>query len=134
MEIINKLMLLVRELIRTPTRTFLCLGLIIALVFFTCLPTDAKAETNWWRVSSNTLLIADWMQTLHISKDDNYIETNNVLGEHPERSNVNLYFISMILLNNWIGEKYGDWWYITVTVNQTYYVHHNFTAGVQFSF
>jgi hypothetical protein len=96
------------------------------------LPINLHA--SGWQTASNVLLVADWAQTLHISENDEFYETNNILGRYPSRGSVNTYFIAAIILNNYIGSKAGDGWYMVVTVNQALYVGHNISAGVEFNF
>jgi len=108
--------------------------LMILLCLMICVIFSSNAKSWDWQTTSNALLVADWMQTLEIQKNDNYYETNNIIGSHPDRSDVNIYFASMIILNNIIGEKYGDNWYMIVSVNQALYVGHNYSLGINFSF
>jgi len=97
-----------------------------------------SAETNWYRVAANTTLVADWLQTHEIAKNDNFYETNHILGKHPLSGAVNRYFISSILLTNIIGEllsdKYSDYFYISVAVVETKVVLDNYRVGVRIKF
>jgi hypothetical protein len=108
----------------------------IILLIILIIPVNVNAdEIDWnWRTTSNVLILMDWSQTLDIAENPNYYETNPVLGRDPDRGEVNLYFVSMLLLNNWIGEQLGDGWYIVVSMNQAVYVTHNFKLGVTLSF
>jgi len=104
------------------------------IITFILLLFSSNANAWDWQATSNVLLVADWMQTLDIQKSDEFYETNKILGKHPKRSEVNIYFLSMIALNNIIGKKYGDNWYIIVSINQAIYVGHNYSVGVNLSF
>jgi len=104
-----------------------------SLIFLLMLLFSSNALALDWQTTSNTLLVADWMQTLDIQKNPDYRETNGLIGEYPDRSDVNIYFASMILLNNLIGQKYGDSWYMIVSVNQALYVGRNYSIGIRFS-
>jgi hypothetical protein len=93
-----------------------------------------SAETNWYRVAANTTLVVDWLQTHEIAKNNNYYETNKILGKHPSTGDVNRYFMSSILLTNIIGEllpKYSDYFYIAVAVVETKIILNNYVIGIR---
>jgi len=92
------------------------------------------SQASGWQVASNTLLIADWAQTLNIASRPDVSESNQILGAYPSRGAVNLYFISALIANNLLGDIYGDDWYILVSINQAAYVGTNAKVGIKFSF
>ena len=100
--------------------------------------SPAGAEINWYQVSANTLLTADWLQTRYIAKDDDYYETNGILGEQPTDAEVNQYFITSLLLTNGIGyvlpDDMQDYFYLTVAVVEGVQVLDNYRIGIRFEF
>ena len=103
------------------------------------LPLTCNADVNWYQVSANTLLAADWLQTRNIADNPAYCEKNNILGEYPSRKEVDTYFITSIVLVNAIGsyvlpEKYSDMFYLTVATIQGRTVLRNYQLGVKFKF
>jgi len=105
-------------------------------LFIILMLSFTSAEASEWQIASNTLLVADWLQTLQIveRRSDGYYETNPILGDYPNRGSVNLYFLMAITLNNLIGKDLGDGWYMGVTVVQIGAVGHNFQAGLTLGF
>lgn len=98
----------------------------------------SAADINWYRVAANTTLTIDWLQTREISRNDDFYETNRILGEQPSSSDVDKYFAASILLTNIIGEilpgKYGDYFYLTVAIIETKVVAKNYTLGIRIKF
>ena len=110
----------------------------ITLFVLLILTSPAGAEINWYQVSANTLLTADWLQTRNIAKDDDYFETNGILGEQPTVSEVNQYFAISLLLTNGIGyllpEDIQDHFYLSVAVVEGAVVLNNYRIGIRFEF
>lgn len=76
---------------------------------------------------SGALLVVDWLQTRHISSTDQFYETNPILGEHPSRGNVNLYFATALLINYTMPEEWAPY----VAFVQASVVDNNVRLGVQ---
>ncbi len=94
--------------------------IIISALFCSCAHFDYTPDP-WTKdeVTMQSLAIGlnvmDWGQTLDISdKPDEYYETNFILGEHPSRSEVNMYFASLIvselLITHLLPTKYRKYW------------------------
>lgn len=93
---------------------------------------------NFSHVAANALIVADWNQTLEISSNDKYYETNNILGKYPKKSEVNRYFISCLALYNGVyyilPDKYKTYYSSSIVGLQAYYVAHNYNLGIKVKF
>ena len=95
-------------------------------------------EWDAWRVGANLALMADWAQTRDISTTGRK-ELNPILGDHPSLSKVNIYFASIILVTNIIGEyvlpkRHKKTWYAIVVIAEGVVVARNLNIGVKFKF
>ena len=101
-------------------------------------PGISHADTNWWRVSANTALIADMAQTVEIAKNPDYYETNWALNREPSVDEVYKFFLVKALLMNIAGanlpEKYRDYLYIAMTGLHTEAVLSNYAIGIRMRF
>lgn len=108
------------------------------VIILMVLPTSVLADINYFRVAANTTLVIDMLQTVEISKNDSFYETNDILGRYPDEREVYTYFAGVILLTNVIGEvlpdPYGDYFYLSVAVVQTNQIAENYMVGVRISF
>jgi hypothetical protein len=108
------------------------------LILFLLFSAKSKAETNWYRVSANTPIIIHWMQTIEISKNDNFIEGNRYLGPYPSESDVNKFFIMSLLFINITGEllpkRYSKYFYLNFAILRTKTVVRNYEFGVRINF
>ena len=84
------------------------------------------------------IALIDWGQTLEIVDNENYYETNTILGEHPGRSDVNIYFASFIVLHSVgsyiIPSEYRKYWqsfWIGFGLNN---IRHNNAIGIKLNF
>ena len=98
-------------------------------------------ELTTMRIIGNSLLVADWLQTLQIADSPNkYAETNFLLPRNPTRGEVNLYFGTVMASANLIdhyaletqSSKLKLWRFITVL--QTYAVLKNKSIGISIKF
>ena len=98
----------------------------------------AQAETNWYRVTANSLLFVDMLQTVEISKNERFHEKNPILGTQPTEREVYQYFAMATLLVNLIGEsipdEHRDNFYIATAVVQSKVVFENIQLGVKIKF
>lgn len=101
-------------------------------------PLSQADDLMAYRVASNVGLILDWAQTREIAVNDEYLETNPILGIRPTTKEVNTYFIGAIALNNLIGELLpGDaakYWYASITIIQMGTVRRNYGLGIRMRF
>jgi hypothetical protein len=85
------------------------------------------------------LHVTDWGQTLYIADNpQKFHETNPVLGSHPSRDQVNLYFLATGIGHAAVSYLVPDevrpyWQYGTIGL-EIYCVGSNFSAGVGFGF
>ena len=102
--------------------------------------TASCGEWDAWRVSANTLIVADWAQTRYVAEHpDDYNEVNPILGEEPSTAEVNAYFLASLTATNLIGEyvmpkEHRQTWYGVVSVVQFTVVARNASLGVGFKF
>ncbi len=132
---------------------------ILFLVFFLS-TTSAFAEQKFYKDWTTTeviqeviwqgLHIIDWGQTLNIADNpDEYYETNNLLKEHPTRSQVNVFMlitavghfgISWVMPNNITFDIFGcelnpRTIFQTLTIISTAYtVGNNYNIGLRMAF
>jgi hypothetical protein len=96
------------------------------------------AETNWHRVTANSLLFVDMLQTVEISRNDKFVETNKYLGKHPTEREVYEWFLLSIIGNNLVGEllptKYSDIYYTSVSLEHLDAVDQNIQFGINIKF
>jgi len=98
----------------------------------------AKDDINWYRVSANTLIVADWIQTRQVVNNPNYYEANPLIGKDPTLRRVNNHFILVLLATNIIGEKFmgnqkNMWYGINASVKLVG-VLHNYQLGITFKY
>lgn len=107
--------------------------MILLLMSFNVYASDAE-----YKIVNSTLLINDWGQTRYIADrcDTTYIragkrrrlqESNRILGSCPSVGKVNVYFISVLIINTFIPNKYQK--FMTPVLN--YQVLANNQIGVQ---
>jgi len=85
------------------------------------------------------LQVIDWGQTLDVSENpDKYREINPVLGDHPDRGRVNIYFACSILIKaaiTWLlPTKWRKYWLAGNIAASGYLVKHNYNAGIEINF
>ena len=100
---------------------------------------------NWTRADSAreaaylALHVADWGQTLDIADHpERWHEHNPVLGDHPSRSRVNLWFAGTAVLHPVISYVLPDdlrpyWQYGTIGL-ELYCVGNNYSVGIGMGF
>lgn len=120
---------------------------LIFLIIF--LPTTALAGDDYvfrdWtkqdialQATASLLHVADWMQTREIASNNEYIELNPILGEHPSQSEVN-WFMGGMILGGWIVSdllppKWRRYYQMLYIGSEAATVAHNYNAGVTFKF
>ncbi len=80
-------------------------------------------------------LSKDWQQTLEIAGNPSlYSEENPILGSHPDKKNVNVYFASCAathaLVTYILPAKYSKLWQLTWIGIQSNVTHHNDNNGL----
>jgi hypothetical protein len=109
--------------------------ILITLILFSA---PVSAETNWYRVTANTLLFADMLQTIEIANSDDFEETNRLLSKKPSNLRIYNYFLLSALITNFIGEsltgKSKNIFYGVVSVHQANVVRKNIAIGVNIRF
>lgn len=117
--------------------------LILFLIFL--FPFQVYALDKW--TTQNTLLEAtgqglyliDFSQTLQIAnQSEKYYERNPLLGSHPPRETIYLYFglgaIVHFTVSYFLPEPYRTAWQTSTIILQLPVVGHNFQIGLGFKF
>jgi hypothetical protein len=95
-------------------------------------------DINWYRVTANSLMFVDMLQTVEISKKAQFTESNNILGPRPSEREVYQYFALLAVVNNLIGESlpsdYSDIFYSTASFIHLTAIHQNIQVGVKIKF
>jgi hypothetical protein len=116
-----------------------------ALAVLAVLAAGRVEAADWSRddtarqVGVTLLLCADWMQTLDIAEHpDRFHEYNPILGEHPSRGRVNMYFAAAVVgvgVIAWVlPPKWRRWFQWGVIAVETACVVNNFGHGISLSF
>ena len=111
------------------------------IIFLLLISTNVFAFDKWSDKDINlqrvdtVLHIADWLQTREIATNDDYYETNKILGKYPSMSEVNLYFFSTLLLKigitHILPSEYRTYWQAGTIGCSLYYTTHNYGLGIR---
>lgn len=109
--------------------------IIIILLFpFTVQAWDKQEialEVIW-----QTLHAVDWLQTQEIASNDDYYETNLLIGKYPSRGRVNthmaLFAVGHVAISHFMPDKYRKYWQGISIVVKGGYVVHNYSIGIRF--
>ena len=86
----------------------------------------------------NVLQGIDMLQTLEIVNNDNYHETNKILGKHPNEAHVILYFIargfSHYEATKMIPQRYRSLWHTYNIVYNYDVIRDNHQLGIRINF
>jgi len=119
---------------------------IVAVCLLLMVSSSAHGASDPWtnadtarQLLYTAVTVADWNQTLHISRNpEKYYETNDFLGKHPSKRDVNSYFASMILTNALIAsllpKDYRASWQVFWIGYESIYVKRNIGIGLNLSF
>ena len=122
-------------------RYFLCI--IFVLCGCASVPFEGWTKADTARqVTYTALHVADWAQTAEISRSNGeYCEAGGAgifIGEHPEESDVHIYFASTLLLQTAISAmlkpKYRKAWQYIWIGAEAATVAHNFSIGLNAEF
>ena len=111
--------------------------LFITALFFSISAYGDDFDT-YTRNAGYALIAIDWAQTIQISRDDNFIETNQGLGEYPTVAEVNRFFIVRTLyhfaINKYKPFDLHKMWNVWVIMDGGSAVINNHMIGVRFGF
>jgi len=136
----------VAQLIRDAIHEFLkAAGALCIVLMVGCasVPFEGWTKADTARqVTYTALHIADWAQTVDISKSNGeYYESGLagiVIGEYPEESDVHLYFASTLILHTAISAmlspKYRSAWQYVWIGAEGVTAAHNYSIGLRFGF
>jgi len=83
----------------------LILGFLIAAGLSGALSKEWKTTDTAMLIAAESMLLADYNQTLQISRHPElYYERNRIMGTHPGRGTVNTYFIAAALITAGIAK------------------------------
>jgi len=86
----------------------LLVAVLMCGLYYDLLPMacTAHAADKWttedtaWQASAMALMVGDWGQTRYIAQHlDEYYELNPILGRHPKTKNIDLYFLSALVIH-----------------------------------
>ena len=114
---------------------------ILITLFLVLVPMKIQAED--WSKTDTTLFCsvlvlsyADYRQTIEITRDDSYHETNPLLGKYPSESEVANHFIITTVGAYLVADYLKGWkrsvFLIWAVIYEFYYVDHNISIGVTF--
>lgn len=113
------------------------------VLLFNC--SMAQASDTWTKRQmvlqgmTSFSYIIDWGQTLDIvANPDEYYETNPILGKHPSKNDVHLYFTSLIashlLITHLLPTKYREPWLSGTLMVSVGYINNNYSLGLRINF
>ena len=119
---------------------------IILLSIIFLFTSQAHAQWSTWTddeqrmfVASNIAIVADWATTRDISKryHEGYYEKNIILGPHPSRDRVDLYFIGLLVGNYYMADYSGKYRFYYLTFRTAVHGHaavNNVNIGLRLRF
>lgn len=120
--------------------------ILLMMCLFLLLPYNANAYQQWSSSKkvlytiSITSIVLDWGTTLDLVNryDENYYETNKLLGQRPTRGEVNLFFVGTIGLTHSAAKYLSHPWDSLFLVSRIYLnggaALHNLNIGLNFKF
>lgn len=113
--------------------------ILLGLIFFVFImePVLAAMDTQDKKLFTTFLIfeLVDWKQTIEISRNDNYIELNPILGEKPSEDEINIYFLTCIGINYLIAKsdwKYKESWLKAAIALEVTCTTNNYRIGIRF--
>ncbi len=116
--------------------------IIVAILIL--LPVNAAAFDEWTKEdiilqSLQTAITAvDWLQTREIAVNDDYWESNPILGKYPTTQEVDRYFLCTELLKigftHVLPQKYRKYWLMFWIGASGALVQHNYNMGIRINF
>lgn len=110
----------------------LCLCLVL------CGCSNFSTQDNAFQIVSQSLLVADWAQTLDIQNHSDQHESNVLLGRHPSDAKVDAYFAGSMVANQLIANKLEGGWrtgfQCAIILIETAAVSNNHALGIKLSF
>lgn len=114
------------------------LMILFTLFCFSCAGHQWTRDDTIRHAVFTGVLAVDWLQTREIAKNDDFYETNPILGKEPDTNEVDLYFASSWLLTTGVAYMLPDRYrkafqYIIIGV-EAGYVGHNYNLGIRINF
>jgi len=110
-------------------------NLLIASMLLTL---TCQVHADWARTAMNSLIVVDWLQTRSITSNPNFVEANPLLGRNPTRKQVDAFFITNLVVYNYVGEKHmgrhKNAFYGVIGAMRLLTVVHNKKIGVKINF
>ena len=117
---------------------------IIVFCVLACFVSVATAADDWTtknkiaQYTGSILILADCLQTLEIAKNDDYYETNPIMGRDPNQEMVVGYFATAMVgywgISYLLTEKWRNRFQFLVIGVQAGYVCHNYNIGIRVAF
>lgn len=110
----------------------------IILILAALLSGIVHADDNRMAWTATALLVADWGQTRHISRSNDFHERNPLLGRNPSTGTVDRYFTGVIIgtwaIHKFMPKPWNKRIVLGITVMQAGVVAHNASIGVRMEF
>jgi len=113
--------------------------ILICLILFlvSCGGSWTKEDTAL-QLTYTVLHVADWNQTLQIVDSEDHEETNVILGRHPSKDEVNIYFASTLMAHYYVAhilpKPYRSYWQMVWIGIEYDVVRHNTRNGLSVNF
>lgn len=112
----------------------------LSLVFLStpCLADWTKRDTTL-ELSYQALHFIDWRQTRYIAKNgDDYYEVNPILGRHPDKHWVDVYFLGSAVahlgISYFLPDRYRNVWQCVTIGVKAGLVGWNYSIGIRMEF
>lgn len=112
----------------------------IFIIILLCVPISVSAEQ--WKKTDQMLFgsflvleYIDYRQTHSLVADDDFYETNLILGKDPSKSEIDIYFAGCVMGTYLIADKFPKRrraWLILINLVQMIYVNRNIQMGITF--
>lgn len=115
------------------------LVIVLVILFCGCAGNPWRQEDTLRQTAFVGITTIDWMQTRQIADNPNkFYETNPILGRHPSKNEINLYFAGSVLAHTAIAAAlphgWRDWWQSLAIGLETGVVAHNASIGIRVGF
>ena len=115
---------------KVPILLFLCMGFSVPVA------AEWTAKQKDLELSYQILHFVDWQQTRYIARHpEDYYEINPILGKHPDKQTVDIYFAASALAHIGISallpDEFRDYWQMVTLGVKATLVGWNFSIGIR---
>ncbi|MDD5048442.1 MAG: hypothetical protein PHH09_05880 [Methanoregulaceae archaeon] len=119
------------------------IAMVVVVILMVCFSLPVYAD-KWtkedmaWQGAALLAIGVDWLQTKEIARNDEYTETNPILGDYPSQNDVDLYFLGCGIVHTaisyYLPKKYRRYWQCVWVGIEVGHISHNINAGVRINF